>query len=229
MSNPSIEQRLAGVRERIAAAARAAGRLPETVRLVAVSKTVDAAAVGEALAAGQRAFGENRVQELAAKAAALPGDCEWHLIGHLQQNKARAAVQDAAWIHSVDSLDLLERLDRIAGEEGRRPRVLLQVNMTGEATKSGLVPEAVPAVVAAARACANLSCRGFMTMAEFEADEAALRACFGGLRRLRDEVAERCGMDLPELSMGMSGDYEIAIAEGATMVRVGTAIFGPRH
>lgn len=229
MSNPSIEQRLASVRERIAEAARAAGRLPETVRLIAVSKTVDAAAVGEAHAAGQRAFGENRVQDLAGKAAALPGDCEWHLIGHLQQNKARAAVQAAAWIHAVDSLDLLARLDRIAGEEGLRPKVLLQVNLTGEATKSGLAPEAVAAVVEAARACANLSCRGFMTMAEFAADEAALRACFGGLRRLRDDLAARCGMALPELSMGMSGDYEIAIAEGATMVRVGTAIFGPRH
>lgn len=229
MSNPCIEQSLAIVRERIAAAALGAGRSPESVRLIAVSKTVDAAAVGAALAAGQRAFGENRVQELAAKATALPEDCEWHLIGHLQKNKVRAAVQFAAWIHSVDSLDLLERLDRISGEEGRRPKVLLQVNMTGEATKSGFSPEQAALAVEAVRACGNLACRGLMTMAEFDADEVALRACFGGLRRLRDEFAARHGLALPELSMGMSGDFETAIAEGATLVRVGTAIFGSRH
>ncbi len=229
MSNSTIAQRLATVQERIAAAARAAGRDPASVRLVAVSKTVDAEAVREALAAGQVAFGENRVQELANKVAALPEGCEWHLIGHLQNNKARTAVRAASWIHSVDSLELLERLDRIAGEEGCRPRILLQVNVTGEEAKSGLAPEAVPAAVEAARACANLDCQGFMTMAEFDADEAALHACFAGLRQLRDAMAARYGMALPELSMGMSGDFEIAIAEGATLVRVGTAIFGSRH
>jgi pyridoxal phosphate enzyme (YggS family) len=228
MSTPTIAQRLAATNLRIAQAASAAGRDPKTVRLVAVSKTVDADAVREAYAAGQRAFGENRVQELASKMANLSADCEWHMIGHLQKNKARAAVQ-AAWIHSVDSVDLLQRIDRIAGEEGCCPNVLLQVNITGEESKSGLSPEEVPAGVELALGCGNLNCRGFMTMAEFGADEAGLRACFAGLRELRDRMANQFGTELPELSMGMSGDFEAAIAEGATLVRIGTAIFGPRH
>ena len=229
MSNPTIAQRLAAVHERIAAAAIAARRKPASVRLVAVSKTVDAAAVGEALAAGQLAFAENRVQELTAKAALLPAECEWHLIGHLQHNKARAAVRTATWIHSVDSIELLERLDRIAAEEERRPKVLLQVNLTGEKSKSGFTPMEVLAATAVVRACTHLDCQGFMTMAGLDADEAALRACFSGLRKLRDGVAPRYGLPLRELSMGMSGDYEVAIAEGATMVRIGTAVFGPRQ
>jgi pyridoxal phosphate enzyme (YggS family) len=228
MSTPTIAQRLAATNLRIAQVAGAASRDPQAVRLVAVSKTVDADAIREAYAAGQRAFGENRVQELADKAAVLPADCEWHMIGHLQKNKVRAAVQ-AAWIHSVDSLDLLQRIDRIAGEEGRRPNVLLQVNITGEESKSGLSPDGAVGAVELALGCANLTCKGLMTMAEFGADESGLRACFAGLRELRDRLASRFGAALPDLSMGMSGDFEAAIAEGATLVRIGTAIFGPRH
>ena len=229
MSSATIGQRLAATRARVAEAAASGGRAPDSVRVVAVSKTVEAPAIREAYGSGQRAFGENRVQELARKAGILPGDCEWHLIGHLQGNKARLAVQSADWIHSVDSVDLLCRLDRIAGEEGRRPRVLLQVNVTGEASKSGLALPEVPLAVESAVGCAHLDCRGLMTMAEFAAEETALRAAFAALRDLRDRMAERFGVALPELSMGMSGDFEAAIAEGATMVRIGTAIFGARQ
>ena len=228
MSTPKIQQRLATTQARVAGAATEAGRPPESVCLVAVSKTVDVAAVREAYEAGQRRFGENRVQELARKVTALPDDCEWHLIGHLQKNKARAAVAAADWIHSVDSQELLERLDRIAGEECRRPCILLQVNITGEEAKSGFAPAELPAAVAFAATCDHLDCQGLMTMAQFDADEGTLRASFAGLRQLRDAMAERFGLPLPELSMGMSGDFEAAIAEGATLVRIGTAIFGRR-
>ncbi|MBT3286202.1 MAG: YggS family pyridoxal phosphate-dependent enzyme [Victivallales bacterium] len=228
MSTPKIQQRLATTQARVAEAAAEVGRPPESVRLVAVSKTVDAAAVREAYEAGQRRFGENRVQELARKVTELPDDCEWHLIGHLQKNKARAAVLAADWIHSVDSQGLLERLDRIAGEAGRRPCILLQVNITAEESKSGFTPEELPAAVAFVVTCDHLDCQGLMTMAAFDADEGILRASFARLRNLRDAMAERFGLPLPELSMGMSGDFEAAIAEGATLVRIGTAIFGRR-
>lgn len=224
-----IPGNLAQVRGRIATLAAAAGRAPESVRLVAVSKTVAAEAVRQALAAGQTEFGENQVQELTRKAQVLGGACTWHLIGHLQSNKVRPAVRAAAWIHSVDSTALLERIDRIAAEEGRCPIVLLQVNLSGETTKSGAPPDRVEELVLCARRCTHLSCRGLMTMAPFEAPESVLHSVFGGLRELRDRLQDRTGVPLPELSMGMSGDYPVAIEEGATLVRIGTAIFGPRQ
>jgi len=228
MSTLGVRENLCAVLDRIRGAAAAAGREPETVRLVAVTKTVPGAAVRAAYDAGQRAFGENRLQEMRGKASALPSDCEWHMIGHLQQNKVRLAVQQAAWIHSVDTVTLIERIDRIAAEEGRRPVVLLQVNIFGEATKSGVDPRAAAALVAAARLCRHLECRGMMTMAPYGAHPEELRRGFRALRELRDGLAVTGGLALPELSMGMSGDFDIAIAEGATLVRIGTAIFGPR-
>ncbi|OPZ27783.1 MAG: hypothetical protein BWZ02_01517 [Lentisphaerae bacterium ADurb.BinA184] len=228
MSSASVTNALRGVQAAIAAAARAAGRDPASVRLLAVSKTVPADVVRTAYAAGQRRFGENRVQELAAKAPLLPPDCEWHLIGHLQANKVRAAVQTAAWIHSVDSTGLIERLEWLADEEAQLPVILLQVNVSGEASKSGVTPAALPELARVAAGCHALDLRGLMTMAPYGAGEPELRAIFGGLRRLRDGLEQRLGRALPELSMGMSGDFTIAIAEGATVVRVGTAIFGER-
>jgi pyridoxal phosphate enzyme (YggS family) len=228
MSTVDIAGNLAAVRQQIAAAAEAAGRDPQAVRLVAVSKTVGPEAVRAALAAGQRDFGENQVQELVRKAALLPPECTWHLIGHLQGNKARPAVTTAACLHALDSVELLERLDRIAATEQRRPAILLQINVSGEAAKSGVSPADAAALLGAARRCSHLSCRGLMTMAPFAAPDAELERVFGGLRRLRDRLQDETGTPLPELSMGMSSDFRIAIREGATLVRLGTAIFGPR-
>ena len=223
-----ISGNLSAVHERIAAAAVKAGRDPATVRLVAVSKTVPVAAIVEAYAAGQRCFGENRVQELRAKVPQLPADCEWHLIGHLQDNKVRHAVQSAAWLHALDSVERIRRAERIAGEEGRRPVVLIEVNLSGEATKFGAAGDDARALVEEALRSPHLDCRGFMTMAPYGAPVMELHRIFGGLRELRDRLAAEFRTPLPELSMGMSADFETAIAEGATLVRIGTAIFGSR-
>lgn len=223
-----ISGNLNAILERIAAAAAKAGRGPATVRLLAVSKTVPVAQIAEAHAAGQRLFGENRVQELRAKAPLLPADCEWHLIGHLQENKVRHAVQSAAWIHALDAVELIRRVDRIAGEEGRRPVVLLEVNLSGEKSKFGVTPDGVRAVLDAALRSPHLACCGLMTMAPYAAPETELRRIFGGLRELRNRLAAEFGAALPELSMGMSSDFEAAIAEGATLVRIGSAMFGAR-
>jgi len=224
-----VAANLARIRERIAAAAARAGRGADTVRLVAVSKTFPPAAVLAAHAAGQRLFGENRVQELAAKAPELPPDIAWHLIGHLQGNKAAKAIGHAAYIQAVDSLSLLLRLDRLAGESGRRLPILLEVNVSGEPGKFGLRGEAeIQSCAEAALSCANLAWQGLMTMAPFDLPEPGLRRVFAGLRECRDRLARDLATPLPELSMGMSGDFEPAIAEGATLVRIGTAIFGTR-
>lgn len=228
MSN-QITENLRVVRARLCAAARQAGRPPDAVRLIAVSKTVGRADVQTAYEAGLRDFAENRVQELLDKAPNLPADCQWHLIGPLQRNKVRHAVLAAAWIHSVDSLPLLERLERIAAEEGRCVSILLQVNVAEEESKHGFAVDAVRAALDQARTCRHAVCRGFMTMAPFDAGPATLRQVFGTLRTVRDRCVAEFGMELPELSMGMSGDFEAAIAEGATMIRVGTALFGPRR
>ena len=222
-----IAEQLREVRDNVAAAAQAAGRSAADVKLLAVSKTFPAEDILTAYEAGQREFGENRVQELAEKAPKLPADCVWHLIGHLQQNKVRQALQYAAWIHSVDSSELFSRINRIAAELAVVPRILLEVNVSGEESKFGLRPDDVEEVVAK-----NLegpaSCVGLMTVAPALASEAELHKIFEGLRNLRDKIQSNLKTSLPELSMGMSGDFEIAIAEGATIVRIGSAIFGHR-
>ena len=222
-----IAENLKSIHERIAKALADANRPADGARLLAVSKTFPAEIVREAYDAGQLCFGENRVQELAEKAPKLPSDITWHLIGHLQQNKVRQALQHAAWIHSVDSDDLFARISRIAAEIGATPRILLEVNVSGEESKFGLKPDDVEAVVER-----NLEgpvhCVGLMTVAPALATEAELHTIFAGLRNLRDKIQSNLKTSLPELSMGMSGDFEIAIAEGATIVRVGSAIFGHR-
>ena len=218
---------------RLRAAAESAGRDPDALRVVAVSKGFGSHVIREASAAGLRRFGENRVQEAIPKMAAAP-DAEWHLVGRLQGNKARPAVRAFAAIHSVDSLELLDRVDRIAAEEARAPLLLLQVNVTAEERKAGFPldwfesavrqPGALSGAIAQLRA-ARLA--GLMTIGPMGAAEESRRA-FATLRRLRDELQQLAGQPLPELSMGMTADAEAAAAEGATLVRIGTALFGPR-
>lgn len=223
-----IQENLKEVRGLVAAAAEKAGRDPKSVKLIAVSKTFPSEAVQSAYDVGQRRFGENKVQDLAFKNAALPKDIEWHMIGHLQGNKAKLAVENADYIHAVDSVKLLKRIDRLAGELGRSPKVLLEINISGEESKFGADTESVKDLAKEAANCENITVAGLMTMAPFGVSEMELRFVFSSLRKLRENLEAEFDLDLPELSMGMSGDFEIAIEEGATMVRVGTSIFGKR-
>ncbi len=225
----SIAQNLAAIRARMDAAAHSVGRQPGEVNLVAVSKRNPPQAVATALAAGQVDFGENYVQEAAAKIPALGPGPRWHLIGHLQTNKARQAAQLFSVIQTLDSLKLAQALDRQAGELGKRLTVLIQVSLAGEAQKSGLEPTQVPALAQAVAALPHLDLRGLMTMPPFFDDPEAARPFFARLRQLAQTLApELPPQAMSQLSMGMSGDFEIAIQEGATLVRVGTAIFGAR-
>ena len=229
-----LKARAAEVLSRIGAAAGRAGRDPREVTLVAVSKTHPAALVREAAAAGLTDFGENRVQEAEAKAAELSTGApalRWHLIGHLQPNKARRAARLFDLIHSVDSAALVERLERICAEDGReRLDVLVQVDLAGEATKSGAAEDELPAVFEALGRCGRVRCRGLMTLPPFFEDAGLVRPYFRRLRELRDGLRAQgaFGEGAGELSMGMSHDYEAAVEEGATLVRVGTALFGAR-
>ncbi len=223
-----LVERLAAVRAKITAAALRAGRDAADVELVAVSKTHPPEAVREALEAGQTIFGESRVQEARVKAPLLPGRARWHFIGRLQKNKVRAALGQFELIHSVDSLELARQIDRIADEEGQRPRVLLEVNVAGESTKFGFSAGDLRAEAEALGELGRLEIGGLMGMAPYAEEAEFSRPYFVKLRELRDELRETGGWPLPELSMGMSGDYEVAVEEGATLVRVGSAIFGTR-
>ena len=228
----SIANQLTEVRSRMAAAARSAGRDPSSVQLIAVSKTFPLDFVRAAYAAGQRDFGENRVQEAFEKVQASPDlRIRWHLIGHLQSNKARKAAAAFAMIQSVDSLELLQKLDLAAVEAGAAPELLIQVDLAGEATKSGVSPAEVPPLLEAGAALRAARVTGLMTLPPYPKDPEDSRPWFRRLRELRDEWL-RSGVPadmLRELSMGMSGDFEVAIQEGSTIVRVGTAIFGRRE
>ena len=225
----SIKDNLDDVLSNIASAVSNASRVPGSVKLLAVSKTYPGDAILEAYKCNQRLFGENKIQELEVKVPSLPSDIEWHLIGHLQSNKVTKAVELADYIHAVDSSKLVGRIDRIACEKGRKPKILLEVNVSGEESKFGLTPENVEACAKIASECENIKLVGLMTMAPFGADDAELRKIFSSLRKLRDELQSKLGVILPELSMGMSSDYKIAIEEGATIVRIGTSIFGKRN
>jgi pyridoxal phosphate enzyme (YggS family) len=228
----SIADRLTAIRARMDGAARSVGRDPSLVRLVAVSKTFPIESVRAAYDAGQREFGENRVQEALQKIERSTDlSIRWHLIGHLQTNKARKAGPSFAVIQSVDTVELLERLDRAAEETGRAPELLIQVDLGAEATKHGASPAEVPRLFEAAAACRAARVVGLMTLPPIPDTPEDARPWFRRLRTLRDEW-QASGVPAPmlrELSMGMSGDFEVAIQEGATMVRVGTAIFGSRH
>jgi pyridoxal phosphate enzyme (YggS family) len=230
--NDTIRQNLQAVRGRLEEAARAAGRSPSDIRLIAVSKTFGMDYVRAALEAGQTEFGENRVQEGLQKIeASTELKIRWHLIGHLQSNKARKAAAAFHCIQSVDSLDLLRRLDEGAVATGTRPEVLVQVDLAGEATKFGAPAETARRIVAEAARARALRLMGLMLLPPWMEDAQQVRPYFSRLRTLRDELVKAGDADassLGELSMGMSHDFDVAIHEGATMVRVGTAIFGKR-
>jgi pyridoxal phosphate enzyme (YggS family) len=232
---PPIEDNVAAVRERIHRAAQRAGRDPGEIELLAVSKTMPLEIVREGYRAGLRQFGENRIQEGAAKvdqaADGLPG-AVWHFIGHLQSNKARDAARCFQLIHTVDSEKLARRLDNWAGEFGVRRDVLLQVHQGDEATKHGADEGDLPRLAATVRELPNLRLCGLMTIPPWGADPEEVRPWFRRLRELRDQLAESeaAGLDhFRQLSMGMSHDLEVAVEEGATIIRVGTALFGPRR
>lgn len=228
MPVPSIAERVVGVRARIAAAAERSGRDPAGIRLIAVTKTVAPSGIAEAAAAGITDIGENRVQEARLKHSTSPRGLHWHLIGHLQSNKAALASQLFDTIHSIDSVRIGEALSRHRGPD-RGPLVgLVEVDLTGGARRTGSSAEAVEEVAASVSRAARLRLAGLMTMAPFGDPEGA-RECFRRLRELRDRLSAHLALDLPELSMGMSDDFEIAVEEGATMVRVGRAIFGERE
>ncbi|MHA7845111.1 YggS family pyridoxal phosphate-dependent enzyme [Serratia sp. D1N4] len=220
------------VGERIASACRRIGRDPASVRLLPVSKTFDVAHLRLAYAAGCRQFGENKVQEANRKWGSLSdlADLNWSVIGHLQTNKAKLVARFASEFQALDSLRVAEALERRLQAEGRSLDVFVQVNTSGEASKYGLPPEEVMAFLQALPAFSALRVRGLMTLAIFSSEAVRVRACFVRLRKLRDRLRQETstGIGLDELSMGMSGDFEIAIEEGATVVRVGQAIFGAR-
>lgn len=223
-----IAANLAQVQAQIAGAARKSGRSPDDIELVAVSKALPAEKVQAAVEAGQLLFGESRVQEARAKIPLLPSRLRWHFIGHLQKNKIRHALPLFELFHGIDSLALAEDMQRIADEEGVRPRILLEVNVAGEASKHGFSPEALRRDLEPALSLGWLSIEGLMTIPPLAPEAEASRRYFVALRELRDQVETEFNLKLPQLSMGMSGDYPIAIEEGATLVRVGTAIFGER-
>lgn len=224
-----LAERLQAVRERMESACARAGRDPGGARLVAVSKTHGPDRVREAVECGLTVFGESKVQEAQAKIPQCPGRLSWHLVGHLQRNKAAVAAQLFDYIHSVDSARLLEAVDRASAEAGKVMPVLLEVNVSGESSKFGLAPADVPALLARANELDNVEVRGLMTMPPFTEDPAEARPWFRRLRELRDAWRGETGFALDELSMGMTHDLEIAIEDGATWVRVGTALFGERE
>ena len=226
----SIADNLKTVMDRIASAAKRAGRDPSSVKLVVVTKTVDIERIREAVASGAVLLGENRVQEAKEKIEKLGNPANWHLIGRLQTNKAKYAVKLFELIHSVDNGELAKELDRQAAKIGKKQDVLIEVNIAGETAKAGVPIDAAIALVREAAALKNLSVKGLMTIPPFLDDPEQVRPYFKKLRELSRRIADENlpGVSMLELSMGMSGDFEVAIEEGATMVRVGTAIFGER-
>lgn len=228
-----LPTRLQRVRDKIATCARRSGREPDDITLIAVSKTHPASSIKEALSLGVSDFGENRVQEADLKIETVGRSAaSWHLIGHLQANKARRAIKLFDWIHSLDSVALAQRLDRACAEEGRAElSVLIQVDLASEETKSGIEPAALPELIETVNNCARLKLRGLMVLPPFYEESEKVRHYFQRLRALRDELSEQGHFagNRGELSMGMTHDFEVAIEEGATIVRIGTAIFGARE
>ena len=224
----SIAENLQRVRQQMAQAALKAGRPVEEIELVAITKTHPAEKVREAIEAGQTLLGESRVQEARRKIPELPSNVRWHFVGHLQKNKVRHALPLFEIIHSVDSLALAEEINRIAQEEGLHPRVLLEVNVAGEGSKFGFAPGMLREQMEPLLALPRLSILGLMTIPPLAEEAEASRKYFAQLRALRDRLQNEFRVDLARLSMGMTDDFPIAIEEGATLVRVGTAIFGER-
>ena len=224
----SIAENLERVREQIAAASAKSGRSTDDVELVAITKTHPAERVREAIEAGQTLFGESRVQEARAKIPELPSNVRWHFVGHLQKNKIRHALPLFELIHSVDSLQLAQEMNRIAQEGGLHPRVLLEINVAGEGSKFGFRSDRLREQMEALLALPRLSILGLMTIPPLAEDAQASRKYFIQLRELRDRLQTEFRVDFAQLSMGMTQDFPIAVEEGATLVRVGTAIFGER-
>ena len=224
----SILDNLECVREQIASAAANSGRSTDDVELVAIAKTHPAEKVREAVGAGQTLFGESRIQEARAKISELSSNIRWHFVGHLQKNKVRQALPLFEMIHSVDSLALAQDINRIAEEEGLYPRVLLEVNVAGEGSKFGFAPDDLREQMEALLALPRLSIEGLMCIPPLAVESEDSRKFFVQVRELRDSLEKEFNMKLPQLSMGMTQDFPIGIQEGATLVRVGTAIFGER-
>jgi len=228
-----LAQRLLDVRSRVAEAALRAGRYPDDVRILAVTKGVPAATIRDAMGLGQRLFGENYLQEALSKREDL-GEAfqngEWHFIGRLQKNKVRRVCEFFSCIQSVDDLRLLEAIDRVSKETGRVMPVFLQINVGREASKGGIMPEDLPVFLEKSKRFVFVSIRGLMALPPFSEDPEDARGWFRALRELRDRMNDlgRLTYPLADLSMGMSNDFEVAIEEGATVVRIGTALFGPR-
>jgi PLP dependent protein len=225
----SIAENLARVREQIAHAAAKAGRADRDIELVAISKTHSADRVREAVEAGQTLFGESRVQEARAKIPELPSNLRWHFVGHLQKNKIRHALPLFELIHGIDSLALAQDVNRVAEEEGLHPRVLFEVNVAGEGSKFGFAPDKLVEQMEELLALPRLSVDGLMCIPPIADEPEVSRKYFVELRQLRDRLQTEFRLDLAQLSMGMTQDFEVAIEEGATLVRVGTAIFGERE
>lgn len=223
-----IQTNLEAIRERIYVAASQSGRAASNVELLAVSKTKPVKVLQEAVEAGQLAFGENRVQEILAKHPQLPSKLRWHLIGPLQSNKVRKVLPLVEMIHAVDSLAIAKDINRIAGELGLHPKVLLEINVAAESSKHGFSPDQIREQLDALYQLDRLYIQGVMCIPPFDLAIEKVRPYFVSLRELRDDLEKRGGAPLPQLSMGMSHDFEIAIEEGATIVRVGSAIFGGR-
>ena len=224
----NVAENLERVRAQIAEAAKRAGRAAEDVELVAISKTHEAEKVRLAFEAGQQLFGESRVQEARAKIPLLPSAARWHFVGRLQRNKVRHALPLFELFHSVDSLELARDMNRIADEEGLRPRILLEVNVAGEGSKIGFAPDILREQMETLLELPRLTIEGLMTIPPLAPEAETSRRYFAALRELRDQFASQFRIELSRLSMGMTGDFVVAIEEGATLARVGTAIFGQR-
>jgi pyridoxal phosphate enzyme (YggS family) len=223
-----IVDNLERVRSQIAEAAKKSGRGLDKIELVAISKTHEAEKVRAAFDAGQQLFGESKVQEARAKIPLLPSTARWHFVGRLQKNKIRHALPLFELFHSVDSLELAQQMDRIAGEEGSHPRILLEVNVAGEGSKIGFAPDALQAQMQTLLELPRLTIEGLMTIPPLAPEAEASRKFFVALREIREQLTSEFHLQLPQLSMGMSDDFVVAIEEGATLVRVGSAIFGKR-
>ncbi|HVF70863.1 MAG TPA: YggS family pyridoxal phosphate-dependent enzyme [Chthoniobacterales bacterium] len=224
----NVAENLLAVRTQIAEAAKRSGRSSDEIELIAISKTHEPEKVRAAFDAGQEVFGESRVQEARAKIPLLPSAARWHFVGRLQRNKIRHALPLFELFHSVDSVALARDMSRIAEEEGLRPRVLLEVNVAGEGSKIGFRPDSLRAEMEQLLELPGLTLEGLMTIPPLAPEPEASRKHFVAVRELRDELAAAFSVGLPHLSMGMTGDFTVAIEEGATLVRVGTAIFGKR-